>query len=89
MIHKAQHSTYHSNDGQYNYQHFFAIFNLEMNIVRYSELFKLGDCMVEFCVGLIIKDKSIILSYSLLDTQSIISEYDINYINNNIKWYKN
>ena len=38
---------------------------------------------------LVYSSTSIILSYSLLDTQSIISEYDINYINNNIKWYKN
>ena len=84
ICHKSQHSEY----GNYNYQHFFAIFDLNMNIIRYSELFKLGNCMVEFCIGLIVKDTSIILSYSLLDTQCIISEYDINYINNKIKWYK-
>jgi len=40
-----------------------------MNIIRYSELFKLGNCQVEFCIGLIIKNNNIILSYSLLDTE--------------------
>ena len=58
-----------------------------MNLIRYSELFKLGDSRVEFCIGLIVKNDKIILSYSLLDTQSILSEYDIDCINNNIKWY--
>jgi hypothetical protein len=57
-----------------------------MNLLRYSELFKFDNCKVEFCTGLIVKDESIILSYSLMDTQSMISEYHINDINN-IKWY--
>ena len=83
VVHKAQHSS----KGHYNYQHFFAIFDLEMNIIRYSELFKLGNSKVEYCLGLIVKDTTIILSYSLLDTQCMVSEYDIDYINNNIKWY--
>ena len=83
VVHKAQNSS----KGHYNYQHFFAIFDLEMNIIRYSELFKLGNSKVEYCLGLIVKDTTIILSYSLLDTQCMVSEYDIDYINNNIKWY--
>jgi mannosyltransferase OCH1-like enzyme len=83
VLHKAQCSSCKC----YNYQHFFAVFDLDMNLIRYSELFKLGDSRVEFCIGLIVKNDKIILSYSLLDTQSIISEYDIDCINNNIKWY--
>lgn len=85
VLHKGQKSISDS----YNYQHFFAVFDLDMNLIRYSELFKFGDCRVEFCIGLIVKNDKIILSYSLLDTQSIISEYSISYINNNIKWYNN
>jgi mannosyltransferase OCH1-like enzyme len=73
----------------YNYGHFLAIFDLNMNLLRYSELFKLGDCKVEYCVGLIIKEEEVILSYSLLDTKSFISVYEIDYINNEIKWYTN
>ena len=72
---------------EYKYHHFFAIFDLDMNLKRYSELLKLGDCLVEFCIGLIIKETEIIISYSLLDTQSIVAVYDLNYINNDIKWY--
>jgi hypothetical protein len=87
VLHKAQKSTHDKINVIFNYQHFIAIFDLEMNLIRYSELFKFADFKVEFCIGLIVKDKSIILSYSLLDTTCIISEYEIDYINNNIKWY--
>ena len=83
VLHKVQYSIY----DKYNYQHFFAIFDLDMNLLRYSELFKFGDCKVEFCNGIIVKDEFIILSYSLMDTHSMISEYHINDINT-IKWYK-
>jgi mannosyltransferase OCH1-like enzyme len=83
VLHKTQYK-----DNKKNYQHFFAIFDLYMNLIRYSELFKLGNCMVEFCTGLIIKNDKIILSYSLLDSQSIISEYTMDSIHS-IKWYLN
>jgi hypothetical protein len=91
VLHKAQisHKAERLENNTRNYQHFFAIFDLNMNLLRYSELFKFGDCRVEFCLGLIIKEKEIILSYSLLDTQSIIATYDIDYINSGIKWYIN
>ena len=85
VLHKAQH---YIEDHKYyfNYQHFFAVFDLEMNLIRYSELFKLGGCKVEFCIGLVLKEHELILSYSLLDTRSMISVYDRNTINN-LKWY--
>jgi hypothetical protein len=71
----------------YNYQHFFVVFDLDMNLKRYSELFKLGDKMVEFCTGLIMEPDRLILSYSLLDTESCVSVYDYDTIRNLIQWY--
>jgi hypothetical protein len=87
VAHKAQ-SYVNNRNYYYNYQHFFAVFDLDMNLIRYSELFKLGDCKVEFCIGLVINDTEMILSYSLLDTQCIIATYDIDYINTGIKWHQ-
>ena len=84
VLHKCQYS---NTNNTYNYQHFFAIFDLNMNLKKYSELFKLRNETVEFCVGLIIHNNNIILSYSVLDTESIISEYNLDYIKNSIKWY--
>jgi mannosyltransferase OCH1-like enzyme len=85
VLHKAQHYI-ENNKYYFNYQHFFAVFDLEMNLIRFSELFKLGGYKVEFCIGLILKDQSLILSYSLLDTKCIVSVYDIDTVNN-MKWY--
>ena len=72
-----------------NYQHFFSVFDLQMNLLRYSEPFKLDNCSVEFCIGLIIEEKRTILSFSSLDTTIYIGIYDNNYIKNDIKWYNN
>lgn len=73
----------------YNYQHCFVIFNLNMDLLRYSELFKFDDCKVEFCIGLIIEETRTILSYSSLDTNSKIGIYDNQYLKTGIKWFDN
>jgi mannosyltransferase OCH1-like enzyme len=88
VLHKSQEYTNNQKDHVtfYNYQHFFAVFDLDMNLLRYSELFKLGDSKVEFCIGLIIKEKHTILSYSTMGTNSKISIYDNSYIEK-MKWY--
>lgn len=81
VLHKAR------TKEKYNYQHFFAVFDLDMNLIRYSELFKLGKSRIEFCIGLIVKDTEIILSYSLQDTESFIATYDIHCLNYELIWY--
>jgi hypothetical protein len=68
------------------YLHFFAIFDLEMKLLRYSELFKFENVKVEFCISLIVQEKRIILGYSLMDSQSFIAVYSMDYIKN-LKWY--
>jgi hypothetical protein len=77
VVHKAY---------QKEYLHFFVIFDLNMNVLRYSELFKFEKYKVEFCIGLIVQDTQLILSYSVMDSQSFIATYNINYINK-LKWY--
>lgn len=85
VVHAAQ--TNHNKC--YNYQHCFVIFNLNMELVRYSELFKFDDCKVEFCIGLIIEETRTILSYSSLDTNSKIGTYDNEYLKTGIRWFDN
>jgi hypothetical protein len=69
-----------------NYVHFFAIFDLQMKLLRYSQTFKFKNYKVEFCLGLIVQDTQVILSYSVMDTQSFISVYPLKYVQN-LKWY--
>jgi hypothetical protein len=71
-----------------NYQHLFVVFDNELNLLRYSEPFKLDNCRVEFCIGLIIENERTILSFSSLDNNTYIGIYDNSYIAS-IKWYIN
>ena len=71
-----------------NYQHLFIVFDNELNLLRYSEPFKLDNCRVEFCIGLIIEKERTILSFSSLDNNTYIGIYDNTYIAS-IKWYIN
>jgi hypothetical protein len=76
------HQTNNTNE---NFQHMFAVFDNDMNLIKYSELFKIDNSFNEKCTGIIIKDDNIILSYSI-ENNSYVSSYNIN---NNILWYKN
>jgi mannosyltransferase OCH1-like enzyme len=88
VLHKSQRNVINKIDYM-NYQHFFVVFDLNMNLLRYSELFKFNNESVEFCIGLIIKNDRFILSYSTMDTTTKISTYSIDNIKNNILWYDN
>jgi hypothetical protein len=68
-----------------NYLHYFAIFDNNMNLLRYSERFKLDNCKIEYCIGLIIEPNRTILSFSSLDTNIYIGIYNNDYINY-LKW---
>jgi mannosyltransferase OCH1-like enzyme len=72
------------NNDYNNYQHFFAIFDLDMNLIKYSELFKIDNSNIENCNGLIIENNNIVLSY-VIKTNSYVSIYNPD----NILWYKN
>jgi hypothetical protein len=84
VLHKAQCSP----DKKYHYQHFIAIFDTNMKLIRYSELFKLGGCKVEFCIGLIVKEESMMLSYSLLDCTPCVSTYNKSDLFTSIRWFQ-
>ena len=70
-----------------NYTNSIVIFDKNMNLLKYSELFKLTTSKIEFCTGLHIEDDEIILSFSENDTSTFIGIYDINVIQNELKWY--
>ena len=70
-----------------NYQHFFAVFDRDMRLQRYSELFKFQNKCIEYCIGLIIEPTRFLLSYSVLDKASYISAYDPAYLfKGGLKW---
>jgi tetratricopeptide (TPR) repeat protein len=63
------------------YYHIFSIFNEDMTLLRYSAPFNFDKECVEFCLGLIVEDETIICTYSTWDKTTNIVLYDKNYIN--------
>jgi hypothetical protein len=88
VLHVSQNYNYNKNHYS-NYQHFFAIFDLDMNLTRHSELFKFDDKKIEFCTSLIIDNKQLIMGFSTLDTNSYIGIYDKIEIETTLKWEYN
>jgi hypothetical protein len=66
----------HINDDK-NYFHLFVVFDIYMNLKKYSNKFKFQNYRIEFCLGLEIIDNKLIICYSLNDSTSIIGLYNI------------
>jgi hypothetical protein len=71
-----------------NYYHFFAIFDTNMNLIKYSQKFKFEGYIIEFCIGLQFKNNNIIICYSLNDTISKMAIYKPFRLNE-LNWYTN
>jgi hypothetical protein len=70
-----------------NYVHFFAVFDQDMHLLRYSELFKFQQARVEYCMGLIIEQDRILISYSVLDNASFVGVYSHAQVNKQLQWF--
>lgn len=63
-----------------HYYHFFAVFDLNMNLQRYSAPFKFQGEPIEYCIGLIVENDRIIVPYSTWDRTTKIAIYGKTYI---------
>lgn len=55
------------------YYHMFVVFDTEFKTCRYSFPSKFSNCKIEYCIGLIVEDEKIIVSYSTWDSRSYVS----------------
>jgi hypothetical protein len=62
------------------YYNVFVVFDVHMNLKKYSAPFKFETDTIEYCIGLIIESTRIITSYSVDDCQTKLSIYDKSYI---------
>ena len=69
-----------------HYYHIFAVFDLNMNLQRYSAPFKFEGEPIEYCVGLIVEHDRLIVPYSTWDRTTKIAIYNKTYINTLIKY---
>ena len=63
-----------------HYYHIFAIFDLNMNLQRYSAPFKFQGEPIEYCIGLIVENDRVIVPYSTWDRTTKIAIYNKTYV---------
>jgi len=63
-----------------HYYHILVVFDVDMNLLRYSSPFKFeGEC-IEYCIGLIVEEERVIIPYSTMDRTTKLALYSKNYI---------
>lgn len=69
-----------------HYYNVIAVFDLEMNLLKYSYPFKLSKEPIEYALGLIVNEDEVIISYSTWDNTSNIGIYRKDYIDSMLKY---
>jgi len=59
-----------------HYYHSFVIFDMNMKLLRYTIPLKFTETAIEYCLGLIVNEKEVILSHSLMDKEAYIRVYN-------------
>jgi tetratricopeptide (TPR) repeat protein len=63
-----------------HYYHIISVFDLNMNLLRYSAPFKFEGKPIEFCLSIIVEDERVLINYSTQDKTTRIGIYDKKYI---------
>jgi tetratricopeptide (TPR) repeat protein len=69
-----------------HYYHCLAVFDNNMSLKRYSAPFKFKGEPIEYCIGLIVEEDRVIMTYSCWDRTTQLSVYDKSYINDLLKY---
>jgi len=69
-----------------HYYHIFAVFDESMNLLRYSAPFKFHTESIEYCLGLVVEDERVLITYSVWDRETKLGIYDKKYIDSIIKY---
>ena len=69
-----------------HYYHCLAVFDNNMSLKRYSAPFKFKGEPIEYCIGLIVEEDRVIMTYSCWDRTTQLAVYDKTYINDLLKY---
>jgi tetratricopeptide (TPR) repeat protein len=69
-----------------HYYDMFAVFDESLNLLRYSAPFKYEDEPIQYCIGLVVKDDSVMINYSTWDRTTRIGIYNKKNIDSIIKY---
>jgi hypothetical protein len=68
------------------YYHLIAVFDEEMNLLRYSAPFKFEGTPIEYSLSIVVEDDRVLINYSCWDRTTIIGVYDKKYIDSIVKY---
>jgi len=69
-----------------HYYHVIAVFDSNMNLLRYSAPFKFEGDPIEYCLSIVVEDEEVIINYSTWDRTTVIGVYDKTYIDSILKY---
>jgi tetratricopeptide (TPR) repeat protein len=69
-----------------HYYHLIAVFDLEMNLLRYSAPFKFEGTCIEYCLGIVVEENRVLITHSCWDRTTKIRTYDRAYIESMLKY---
>ena len=75
--------------GNRTFQHYFVIFDLNLNLLKISEPFKFENYIREYCICFYIENDNIFIGYSTNDNTSILNIYNKQDLLDNIEFTSN
>jgi hypothetical protein len=69
-----------------HYYHLLAVFNENMDLMRYSAPFKFEGEPIEYSLGLVVEDSRVLITYSVWDRTTKLAVYDKTYVDNLLKY---
>jgi tetratricopeptide (TPR) repeat protein len=72
-----------------HYYHLIAVFDENMQLLRYSAPFKFEGEPIEYCLSVVVEDERVLLNYSTWDRTTKIGVYNKNYIESLLKYRPN
>ena len=74
------HMVHQNNEEPRHYYHSIVVFDLELNLKRYTKPFKFTTGQIEYCLGLIVEESRVIITHSVWDRESYIRIYSMEHI---------
>lgn len=68
------------------YYHIIAVFDENLNLMRYSAPFKFGETCIEYSLSIVVEDERVLINYSEWDRTTKIAEFDKKYIDSILKY---
>jgi hypothetical protein len=69
-----------------HYYHMISVFDLSMNLLRYSAPFKFEGEPIEYCLSIVVESERVLINYSTWDRTTRIGVYEKKYIDSLVKY---